>query len=236
MTDPHFRHAEIDPDAARRRPRKAALGVGRHRRPAAPVPIALCRAQPGGELPRPARLARQLRPELSVHDALPARGDGGPGGARLRQGIRPPHGRDRAQPGRPAALQPGRLLRLYRPRAGVHRRRDRPDGREQAPPPHRLDPHGERAGTGGSRLYEVGLSARVDRRSARIIRARLRRDDDRAAGADVHVLRRLAAGAAARSRGAAAAADRRCRCRRPSRRTRPRWRAPRICWSRQSGR
>ena len=52
------------------------------------------------------------------------------------------------------------------------------------------------------------------RRRARIVRARLLGDDDRAARADLHVLRRVAAGAAARARGAAAAGTTRPRCRR----------------------
>ena len=96
---------------------------------------------PGRELPRPARLDGQLRRQPAGDDAVPARGDGGADRARLRQGERQADGRDPAQPRRPAARQHGDLLRLRRPRAGVHHRRDRPDGRDQAPAAHRLDPH-----------------------------------------------------------------------------------------------
>jgi hypothetical protein len=49
-----------------------------------------------------------------------------------------------------------------------------------------------------------GITSRRSSRRARIVRARLLGDDDRAARADLHVLRRLAAGAAARARRALA--------------------------------
>mgnify|MGYP003694411541 CR=1 FL=1 len=51
--------------------------------------------------------------------------------------------------------------------AGVHRRRYRADGRNQAPAAHRLDPHRAGAGRGGARLHQVGLPADRDRRRAR---------------------------------------------------------------------
>ena len=49
--------------------------------------------------------------------------------------------RDRAQRRRAAARDHGRLLRLYGSRAGLHHRRDRSDGRRQAPPARRLGAH-----------------------------------------------------------------------------------------------
>ncbi len=106
------------------------------------------------------------------------------------------------------AFQHGDLLRLHRPRADLHRRRDRADGRDQAPSAHRLDTHRAGPGRGGARVHEVGLSAAHDRRRARGLLARLLGDDDPAAGSGLHVLRRVAAGAAARPRGGDAAAGR----------------------------
>ena len=100
----------------------------------------------------------------------------------------------------------GDLLRLSRPRADLHHGRHRPDGRRQAPPAHRLDPHRAGAGQRGARLRQMGLPADLDRRRAGILRARLFDHDDRAARPDLHVLRRGAAGGAADQR--------RCRCRR----------------------
>jgi len=47
----------------------------------------------------------------------------------------------------------GDLLRLHRSRARLHRRGNRPDGRNQAPPAHRLDPHRAGAGRGGCARY-----------------------------------------------------------------------------------
>ena len=63
-------------------------------------------------------------------------------------------------------------------------------------------------------VHEVGLPAAHDRRRARGVLARVLGDDDRAARSDLHVLRRVAAGTAARPR--------RWRCRRRARRGRPR--------------
>ena len=96
----------------------------------------------------------------------------------------------------------------HRPRADLHHGRHRPDGRGQAPAAHRLDPHRAGAGQRGARLHQMGLPADLDRRRAGKLRARLFDHDDRAAGPDLHVLRRGAAGGAA---------DRTtCRCRPPS--------------------
>ena len=99
----------------------------------------------------------------------------------------------------------GDLLRLHRPRADLHHGRDRPDGRGQAPSAHRLDAHRARAGQRRARLRQVGLPAHLDRRRAGILRARLFDHDHRAAGPDLHVLRRRPAGDAADPRRAAAA-------------------------------
>ena len=49
-----------------------------------------------------------------------------------------------------------------------------------------------------ARLHEMGLPAACDRRRPRGVRARVFGDDDRAAGPDLHVLRRVAAGTADR--------------------------------------
>src|SRR5262249_12462068 len=71
-----------------------------------------------------------------------------------------------------------------------------------------VDPHWRAAGGGGAGLYQVGLPAGGHRRGARVVRARLLGDDDRAARADLHVLRRLAAGTAARAGGSFAPGER----------------------------
>ena len=57
-------------------------------------------------------------------------------------------------------------------------------------------------------VHEVGLPAAHDRRRPRGILARLLGDDDAAPGSDLHVLRRVDAGAAARPRGGDAARGR----------------------------
>ena len=160
---------------------------------------------PGRQLPRPARFARQLRRQRAADDAVPARGDRGADRPRLCQGIRQADGGDPAQPGRAAACLHGDLLRLYRPRADLHHRRHRSDGRRQAPAAYRLDALGAGAGERRARLREVGLPADLDRGRAGELRARLFDHDHRAAGPGLYVLRRRAAGGAARPRRAAAA-------------------------------
>ena len=172
------------------------LAVRRHRRHDQALRISLHHAQSGRELPRPARLAGQLRRQQAADDALQPRGDRGADRARLRQGDRQAGGGDPAQPRRPAACLHGDLLRLPRPRADLHHGRDRPDGRKQAPPAHRLDAHRAGAGQRRARLHQVGLPADLDRGRAGELRARLFGDDDRPARADLHVLRRRAAGGA----------------------------------------
>ena len=160
---------------------------------------------PGRQLPRPAQFARQLRRQRAADDAVPARGDRGPDRPRLCQGIRQADGGDPAQPGRAAACLHGDLLRLYRPRADLHHRRHRSDGRRQAPAAYRLDALGAGAGERRARLREVGLPADLDRGRAGELRARLFDHDHRAAGPGLYVLRRRPAGGAARPRRAAAA-------------------------------
>ena len=136
---------------------------------------------------------------------MPARGDRGPDRPRLCQGIRQADGGDPAQPGRAAACLHGDLLRLYRPRADLHHRRHRSDGRRQAPAAYRLDALGAGAGERSARLREVGLPADLDRGRAGELRARLFDHDHRAAGPGLYVLRRRPAGGAARPRRTAAA-------------------------------
>ena len=106
---------------------------------------------------------------------------------------------DPAQPGRPAARLHGDLLRLSRPRADLHHRRHRPDGRGQAAPAHRLDPHRATCRATRCATTSNGTTSRRHRRRAGQLRARLFDHDDRAAGPDLHVLRRRAAGSAART-------------------------------------
>ena len=106
------------------------LAVRRHRRPDQALRFPLHHAQSRRELPRPARLAGQLRRQPAADDALQPRGDRGADRARLRQGDRQADGGDPAQSGRPAARLHGDLLRLSRPRADLHHGRHRPDGRE----------------------------------------------------------------------------------------------------------
>ena len=166
--------------------------------------LSLYRAQSGRELSRPARLAGQLRRQPAADAAVPAREDRGADRARLRQGDRQADGGDRARRGRHAARHHGHLLRLYRPLPGVRHRRHRADGREPAAAVHRLDPHRQCQRRAAAPLREMGLPAVEHRGRAGFVFARLRGDDDRAAGPDLHVLRRLAAGAAAvEGRGAA---------------------------------
>ena len=88
------------------------LAVRRHRRHDQAVRLPLHHAQSGRELPRPARLAGQLRQQRAADDALQPRGNRGADRARLRQGHRQARRRDPAQPRRPAARLHGDLLRL----------------------------------------------------------------------------------------------------------------------------
>ena len=101
-----------------------------------------------------------------------------------------------------------------RPRADLHHGRHRPDGRIQAPPAHRLDPHRAGAGQRGARLHQVGLPADLDPRRAGELRARLLDHDDRAEGPDLHVLRRRPAGSADDREGRRCRRTSRCTCRR----------------------
>ena len=93
--------AECQPELPR-------LAVRRHRRPDQALRLPLHHAQSGRELPRPARLAGQLRRQRAADDALPARGDRGADRARLRQGDRQADGGDPARSRRPAARLPWR--------------------------------------------------------------------------------------------------------------------------------
>ena len=128
------------------------------------------------------------------------------------------------------------LLRLHRPRAGVHRRRHRSDGRNQAASADRLDPHRAVAGRGRARLHQVGLPADVDRRRARSLRARVFGDDDRAARPGLHVLRRVAAGEKLEQPVALAAEGMVQTVPSPIAPTRRRWPRPPTRWPRPSAR
>ena len=161
---------------------------------------------PGRQLSGLARFAGQLRRQSSADPFVPAREDRGADRARLRQGDRPADGGDRARHRRHAARHHGHLLRLYRSLPGLRHRRHRPDGRKPAAAVHRLDSHRQCQRRAASPLREVGLPAGQHRRRAGLFRARLCGDDDRAARPDLHVLRRLAAGAAAGERRRPAAA------------------------------
>ncbi len=189
----------------RNRHEPARLAIGRHRRSDQAIRVRIHHAESGRELPRPARFADQLRLQRAAHAALPAREDRRADRARLRQGQGPADGGDPAQPGRAPARADGHLLRLYRPGADLHHGGDRPDGRRQAAPAYRLDAHRPRAGRGRAPLRQMGLPADLGRGRAGILRARLFGHDDRAAGPDLHVLRRGPAGGSARDGRAAAA-------------------------------
>jgi len=208
VTESGFRPAEPpgiahERDHHRSRPsaggvlRREALAVRCDRRPDQAVRVPLYRPQSRGELSRPARFARQLRRQQPADAAVPAREDRRADRPRLRQGDRPADGCHRARRGRPAARDHGHLLRLCGSCADLRHRRHRPDGREPAPTLHRLDPHRQRPGRASPQLRQMGLPARQHRGRAGLLRPRLWGDDDRAAGPDLHVLRRLAAGAAA---------------------------------------
>ena len=161
---------------------------------------------PGASYRGLARFAGQLRRQSSADLVVPAREDRRADRSRLRQGDRPADGGDRARYRRHAACHHGHLLRLYRSLPGLRHRRHRSDGRKPPPAVHRLDPHRQRQRRAAAPLREVGLPAGQHRRRAGFLCARLCGDDDRAAGPDLHVLRRLAAGAAAGKRRRAAAA------------------------------
>ena len=105
----------------------------------------------------------------------------------------------------PAARQHGDLLRLHRSRARGHPRRDRSDGRDQAPSAYRLDPHGAEPGRAGARYTKWDYQPHDVDGVPESFRARLLGDDDRTARADLPLLRRVAAGAEARSRSRDAA-------------------------------
>ena len=81
-------------------------------------------ANPGSIVPRPARVAHQLRRQQEPGAAhLLPRGVVGGDGARLRQDRRQADAGDGARHRRPAARVDGDLQRLRRPRAGLHRAR-----------------------------------------------------------------------------------------------------------------
>ena len=184
--------------------RREGVAIRRHRRSDQALRISLYRAQSGRELSRPARLAGQLRRQPAADPAVPAREDRRADRPWLRQGDRQADGGDRARRGRHAARHHGHLLRLYRPLPGLRYRRHRADGRKPAPAVHRLDSHRECQRRATAPLREMGLSAVQHRGRAGFVFAGVRGDDDRAAGPDLHVLRRLAAGAAAVQRRGAA--------------------------------
>ena len=199
-------HADAGADGTGRShgPELPRLAVRRDRGPDQALWIPAYHAQSGGKLPRPARFPGQLRRQRAADDAVPARRDRGADRPRLCQGDRQADGGDPAQSGRSAACLHGDLLRLHRPRADLHHRRHRPDGRGQAPAAYRLDALGARAGQRRARLREVGLPADLDRRRAGKLRPRLFDHDHGAARPGLHVLRRRPAGGAAYARRAAA--------------------------------
>ena len=213
--------------------RQESLAVGRHRRSAPALRLSLYRAQSRRQLSRLARFAGQLRRQSSANSLVPAREDRRADRSRLRQGDRPADGGDRARHRRHAARHHGHLLRLYRPLPGLRHRRHRSDGRKPPAAVHRLDPHCQCQRRAAAPLREVGLPAGQHRRRAGFLRPRLCGDDDRAAGPDLHVLRRLAAGTAAgKRRRAAAAVDQQGAGSRWPPTTR-RWRrSPTGCWRR----
>ena len=122
----------------------------RHRLPA---------VEPRLELPRPARVADQLRRQQEARvPHLHARGIGVGDGARLLQDRRQADDDALPRHRRPAARRDGGLQRLVRPRAGDHRRRQRPRRRQAAA--GRADvPLGAGHQRAGARLHQVGRHA-----------------------------------------------------------------------------
>ena len=181
----------------------------------------------GLELPRAARLARELRPQPQAQDrAGDARADRGVDGARLCQGDRPRRRVHPARPGRADERIDGRLQRVRRPRAGAGARRLR-SARPRRPPLDRLaalrvDPERHRQEirevVGGadhaamaSRRHRAGAQDRADGAArAGLCHARLRHpgaEDQRRA--DVSRRQVLPAGTAGRRQSGRAGAGRR---------------------------
>ena len=160
---------------------------------------------PGASYPRPARLAGQLRRQPAADDAVPAREDRGADRPRLRQGDRQADGGDRARPGRPAARHHGASTTPIS--TACRSSSSAPPGRWTKAGAGRSSTGSTPPGAGrrSAPLRQMGLSADQRSTACRIRFARAYSiDDDRAAGPDLHVLRRRAAGAAAVERRGAA--------------------------------
>ena len=152
--------------------------------------------EPGLELPRPARVADQLRRQQEAGiPHLHSRGNRRRHGARLLQGHRQAADDAGARHGRPAARRDGGLQRLVRPRAG-HRRRRQPPRSLEAPAGRADLPLGAGHQCAGARLHQVGRHAGLAPALRAVVRARLQDRDDAAlrAGRD-RARRRPAAGA-----------------------------------------
>ncbi|CAA9312911.1 MAG: hypothetical protein AVDCRST_MAG16-270, partial [uncultured Frankineae bacterium] len=145
--------------AGRGRGGRTGVRQRRRGRPPARRGRAVRPAEPRIELPRAARLAgqprRQPRPPAP---AVPARGDRGLAGARLRQGDRWARGRRRARPRRADARLDGRVRRVLRPHTGAGARGQR-TGRPGAAAAGGLDALGHDAGSAGPRLRGLGRRA-----------------------------------------------------------------------------
>jgi hypothetical protein len=122
---------------------------------------------PGASYRGPARLDRELRAEPPDDDALPARGDA----------VQIAHGYAKAT-GKPMIAILHNLVGLLHANMAIYYAyidrapvfivgRHGPDGRDQAAPAHRLDPHRAGAGRGRQAIHEVGLPAAHHRRRAR---------------------------------------------------------------------
>ena len=152
------------------------------------------RGQSGVELPRPARIDRQLRrqPGAGIHHVLP-RGVVGGDGPRLLQGRRQADGRARARDRRPAARGDGDLQRVLRSRAASTSSPAIPSTPRSGGP---ASSGPQRAGRGGDgpRFHQVGRPAGLAPALRRVGRARVQDRDDAADDARAPRRRRRAAG------------------------------------------
>ena len=221
------------PDSARGDEAARALGLRRHRRHAAPLRAAVRGAESRRELSRAARLDGQLRRQQAGDDAVPARGDGGADRPRLRA-RRAASRWSRSCTTSSACCTP--TWRSTTPTSTARRysssarpaRWTRPSAARSIDWIHTALVQGAAVRDYTKWDYQPTAVDGVPESFARAYWVMM----SEPRGPGVHVLRRVAAGAAARPR------RRRCRRRAPggarrrSRQIRRRLRRPRTCWPR----
>ena len=175
------------------------MGIGRHRGDAAAPWHRVRGPQPRRQLPRRARLLRQLPGQYAARDDhLQPRGDRRCHRPRLRAGRGQADGSLRARHRRPPARLDGHVQRLARPRRRPRPRRHRARRRQSPPALDRLDPYRQRPGHGRTRLRQVGRPARQRRSLRRVPDSRLQPHSLRATRSRLRLLRHGRAGAQAR--------------------------------------